>query len=283
MTTPQLAITTPHAFEREQAANRHSALEWAQTSVVGARGGVNQDAVLVQPPHFFGVADGVGGGSYGEVASATTLRHCANAPEISGTELSAWVRQSDRVVADAISQLSDRLGGATLVALWLRGMRGSLLHVGDARACLFRRTWRGRWAQIWQSLDQTYANCEESPPPGGSPDDPCRMIGTSAVGEPGQYDFQMKEDDFLLLCTDGLHRFVPEAVILRILDNGARSGRSIKEIAVELVGKAQRNGSHDDITVLLLHRKRPSWRIWALVVTALLLAASTALNYLMNK
>jgi hypothetical protein len=49
----------------------------------------------------------------------------------------------------------------------------------------------------------------------------------------------------------------------------------------ELVGKAQQAGSYDDITVLLLHRKRPRWRIWALVVTASLLAASAiAVNVL---
>jgi serine/threonine protein phosphatase PrpC len=130
-------------------------------------------------------------------------------------------------------------------------------------------------------MDQTYENSQELPPPGGSPDDPCRMLGTGAAGEPGHYDFQMREDDLLLLCTDGLHRFVPETVIHRIINNGAQSGRSVREIVAELVGKAQQAGSYDDITVLLLHRKRPRWRIWALVVTASLLAASAiAVNVL---
>lgn len=281
MATPQIETKTSLVQEKEQMINHRSAFRWAQLSVVGTRGGTNQDAVLVQPPNFFGVADGVGGGSYGEVASSVTLRHCADAPEINGAALSTWVKESDEVVASSIARLSDSPGGATLVAVWLQGMRTHLLHVGDARAFLFRKNWRGHWHLTWQTLDQTYANNQLSPPVGGSPYDPCQMIGTGAVGEPGRHDFRMQEDDFLLLCTDGLHRFVQETAIHRIINSGARSGLSLDEIAGELIVKAQQNGSYDDITVLLLRRKRPRWRLWALVSTAVILAAYAVFVYSM--
>lgn len=277
MATPlfQVGSEISQTREEKQAANRHPALEWAQISVAGARGGANEDAVLGQRG-FFGVADGVGGGSCGEIASVVTLRHCAAAPKLSTIALATWVKEADGVVARSIAELSDRLGGATLVGLWLNGWRARLLHVGDARAFLFRRTWRGRWRLFWQTIDQTYANNHLPPPPGGSPDDPCQMIGTGAVGDPGKHDFSVQEDDLLLLCSDGLHSFVKPETVTRIIDGGVRADLPLDVLVRQLVAQAQQNGSYDDITMLLLRRKRSRWRFWVLVSVAAILAVFLA-------
>jgi serine/threonine protein phosphatase PrpC len=217
-----MSSTTPHvphigAVAAEPAARRTAAagLSWAALSLRGTRGGANEDALLARPPHFFGVADGVGSGSHGEVASQVALQYCAAAQDLRARALVRQVQGADAAVADALARLSDRPGAATLVALWLRGRSARLLHVGDARALLFRRGWRGRWRLLWRTEDQTYAALGKTPPERGDANDPCRMVGTGVVGEPGLKRFRLGPRDLLLLCSDGLHRHVPGPALAR--------------------------------------------------------------------
>lgn len=252
-----MSTTTPHA--REVASTPASpsrvkpgGLIWSVLSRRGARGGANEDAVVARPPNFFGVADGVGSGSHGEVASQVALGHCAGARDLSPQALVRHVQSADAAVAAALAPLSDLPGGATLVVLWLIGRSARLLHVGDARALLFRRGWSGRWRLAWRTQDQTYAVLGQTPPLGGDPDNPCCMVGTGAVGEPGLKQFRLRDQDVLLLCSDGLHHHVSEAALTGIVSGGLHSGLDLDEIARQLVTQAARNGSPDDITVLLL-------------------------------
>lgn len=260
---------TPHAPEiglgsATAASSRPAGLVWAVLSRRGARGGANEDAVLARPPHFFGVADGVGGGSHGEVASQVALRHCAAARDLRPQALLRQVQGADAAVAAALAPLSDSPGAATLVALWLRGRSARLLHVGDARALLFRRDWKGSWRLAWRTQDQTYAAMGQTPPEGGEPDDPCRMVGTGAVGEPGLRQFRLRDDDVVLLCSDGLHRHVSDGALTETVSAGLRMGLGLDNVVRELVSQAARNGSTDDITVLLLRCAAPGARVWLL-------------------
>jgi len=269
-----MSTTTPHvphigAVAAEPAARRTAAagLSWAALSLRGTRGGANEDALLARPPHFFGVADGVGSGSHGEVASQVALQYCAAAQDLRARALVRQVQGADAAVADALARLSDRPGAATLVALWLRGRSARLLHVGDARALLFRRGWRGRWRLLWRTEDQTYAALGKTPPHRGDANDPCRMVGTGVVGEPGLKRFRLGPRDLLLLCSDGLHRHVPGPALARMLSAGLRAGLDLDALARQLVSQAAHNGSTDDITVLLL-RLAPSARRWRWLVLA---------------
>lgn len=245
--------------------NALAGLAWAMLSRRGARGGANEDAVLVQPPHFFGVADGVGGGSHGEVASRVALRHCAAAQDLSPQALLRQVQSADAVVAAALASLSNVPGAATLVALWVNGRSARLLHVGDARALLFRRDWRGRWRLAWRTEDQTYAALGRTPPRHGDPNDPCCMVGTGAVGEPALKQFRVRDDDVLVLCSDGLHHHVSETALTGMVCAGLRSGFDLDDMARQLVSQAVHNGSTDDITVLLLRSTPTRRRAWLLL------------------
>ena len=273
---PHLAAAAPAPAAARAAA---AGLAWAAVSRRGSRGGANEDAVLARPPHFFGVADGVGSGSHGEVASQVALRYCAAAQDLRPEALVRQVWDADAAVATALAALSDRPGATTLVALWLRGRSARLLHVGDARGLLFRRDWRGRWRLLWRTEDQTYAAMGEPPPQRGDASDPCRMVGTGAVGEPALRRFRLGRHDLLLLCSDGLHRHVPGPALTGMVCAGLRAGLDLDVLARRLVSQAAGSGSTDDITVLLL-RRAASYRAWlwlavaglaALAVWALLL------------
>lgn len=73
-------------------------------------------------PNFFGVADGVGGGAHGEIASYVLLEHLANAASKIVSDpltLARWIQEADGEVCSALSKLTDRPGASTCVTVWL--------------------------------------------------------------------------------------------------------------------------------------------------------------------
>lgn len=222
----------------------------------GRRGGDNQDAVLATD-HFFGVADGVGGGAYGEVASRVALEHCAQLKDLNADAVSAQVKGADRKVQAAIAELSDQPGATTLAAVWLDGYRGWRCHVGDARIYQMRPDWRGRYQTVFISKDQNYANMGLQIPPGGKPDDPACMLGTNILDEPEVAPLLMRARDLLLLCSDGLHRFVSDNALVGMIERGLKKKEPFDAVCGRLARAATANGGRDDISLVMVYRR--SW------------------------
>lgn len=173
---------------------------------------------------LFAVADGVGGGSAGELASSEMLAWCRliePAEWRSPDALAAKLRESDAALAAALERLSPGGRSATTFAgAWLRRSgRGVVAHVGDSRV-LQLRPHHDAWRLTRLTLDQTYAALGEPAPEGGRPDDPARMVGVGAIGEPPVARLRLRETNWLLLCSDGLHRFVPEPTLAALCQRG---------------------------------------------------------------
>ncbi len=223
-------------------------------SQTGLRGGINQDAVLATPC-FFGVADGVGGGSYGEVASQVALEHCARIENINAQTVAAQVKAADKKVQAAIAELSDQAGATTLAAVWLNHYSGWCCHVGDARIYLIRRNWRGRYEIKLKIEDQTYENKGLEVSDTGKPDDPACMLGTDTLGEPAVAPLTIRPRDMLILCSDGLHHFIPDLAIRRVIERGLKKKDALDSICRRLVRIAITNGSQDDISIVMVYRR----------------------------
>ena len=124
------------------------------------------------------MADGVGGGAHGEIASSVLLRHCAGAPkEIyrDPAKLLDWLNRADAKVREAIARRSDQTGAATLAAAWFPTQSTAyLLNVGDCRVYQLkpRRQHKAGYAIEQLTVDQTYASFAQQPPPNCQPDDP---------------------------------------------------------------------------------------------------------------
>jgi len=263
----QPPASAPSSERGDKAKPDRYAVRWAAFSLRGARGGTNQDAVLInRPPGFFAVADGVGGGSHGEIASQVALDILAKTEDLSNRGLKLQLQKADAAVATLLVDLSDIPGATTLAVLWLKRYKARLLWVGDVRALHFRAQRKRRWRSIWRSPDQTYAAMGETPPDGGEPEDPARMVGTGMIADPGLRRFRLKANDIVLLCSDGLHRHVSEELIATIITTGMELGNSLEKIARMLGLHAQRSGSMDDISVVLLHRPAVPFRRWLLWV-----------------
>jgi serine/threonine protein phosphatase PrpC len=209
------------------------------------------------------VADGVGGGSRGEVCSAALASHCVALPEDllgQADGITQWMERAEGQVQMKLREVSFSPGASTLAAAWLqpaetgtRVAHGYILRVGDARLYLFD----GHQVTAL-TTDQTYAAVGEVPPEGATPDDPARMIGTGFMGQPELVPMELTLGHTLLLCSDGLHRGLSEQRIAELLCEGG----DLPVCALRLAQAARLAGSDDDITVLLAQPFQPAAKPW---------------------
>jgi len=218
----------------------------------------NEDSVKIFPsdkPTFIAVADGVGGGSHGDVASEALLEYLKDPPSTmlgAGKRFLKWFDGADRVVSNAVARESAKPGATTVAAIWLSKFgRATVANVGDCRVYLYRPGKEPEWKQI--TIDQTYANLDLRPPAGGSGDDPARMIGVGAAAAPNVYRVRVSPGAALLLCTDGLHKFISSADLLDSVRKA--SSDDVGVTCKQLVEAAVASGGHDDATALIAIRR----------------------------
>ena len=231
-------------------------LELAVASGRGRCHAVNEDSysALDRPWPVYVVADGVGGGAMASWASRELVRKLHGALDrrrIDEGSMQSALLAADRDVAMAIAKQSAASGAATvalcatthhLLSRWL------IAWVGDCRIYRVRAA-PDKPAELL-TRDDTYAHLGEDPPPGGSPDDPARMVGNGAVAAPNVASIDLADDEMLVLCSDGLHKHVEPGDIQRQL----RARAPLVRCCGRLVELAHLRGSSDDATVLVIHR-----------------------------
>lgn len=214
----------------------------------------NEDAGFVGPTCML-VADGVGGGAAGEVASATTayvvsataLLHPRRCPE---DVLIRAVATAQEQVALGVTQDSRRDGMATtLTALLTDGESFAMAHLGDSRGYVFRN---GALTRV--TRDHTYVQSlvdEGRLHEADVPHHPWRNVVMRTVnGRTGEVadvtPLPLAPGDRVLLASDGLTDLVTEPWIEAIL---TRKG---DDAAVEaLVAAALGQGGRDNITCVV--------------------------------
>ena len=258
------STSTAPAREARQAvyANAFRRLEAAVASSCGSQHPVNEDAhsALEGAARLFVVADGVGGGAMAHTASrllVAALHESLEAQPVDGERVAAAMLGADRAIAAAIARVTDRPGAATVAlaapldafaAKWLVGW------VGDCRA--YRWSPRDDARVELLTHDDTFAHLDETPPPGGAPGDPARMVGNGATTGANAVTIGVELGDVLALCSDGVHKHVDDADWCRVLVAQLPLARR----ADALVALARAHGSVDDATVLLVQRCDPGWR-----------------------
>jgi protein phosphatase len=177
---------------------------------------------------------------------------------------------ADREVERSIANHTDASGAATVALAAGSGMtlsRWLVAWVGDCR--VYRLGAGADDAAELLTVDDTYRHLREAPPPGGSRDDPARMVGNGAVSAPNVDEVALRSGEMLVLVSDGVHKHVEPQDLSRVLHQPAplvrRCGR--------LVALARARGSRDDATVLVVQREARRGRLAWLASSALLLAA----------
>ena len=222
---------------------------------------------------LFLVCDGMGGASAGEIASRVAadaiLHHLDRRAVIPGDrgdahtgylpqtqQLAEAVRRSNQVIyAEARDNPAHAGMGTTVVAAWVREHVASVAHVGDSRAYL--------WHDPQLVALTRDHSLEEAQRRAGIVDDRhdaqhvlLQVLGGAPDVDVDVTEMPLQAGDYLLLCSDGLTRMVPEAS----LGQAIRQWRDPQRICDCLVETANRNGGADNITVVVVEVARAWWR-----------------------
>lgn len=205
------------------------------------------------------VCDGMGGVSGGQVASSLCIDKTVNAIKRSYREnmtvnnvknmLVSAINAANSYVFDESLKDRDLKGmGTTIVAVVIVNNIAVVAHVGDSRAYIINDTIK----QITKDhsfvqllVDNGRITPEEAE------NHPDKNIITRAIGIEGFVDVDVdivdiKDEDILLLCTDGLNGYVKDDDILKTVKEYGDSSTE------KLVETANLNGGHDNITVVLI-------------------------------
>ncbi len=236
----------------------------------GKRRKNNEDAFLVNDRQgLYAVADGVGGNEGGEVASriaVETLAACTDAggggdrtpamgvPSAADAGASLLRSAFDLANRNILIERGARPGlsqmGTTLTALFVSKGRACIGHIGDSRAYLLRS---GRLKQITDDHsivgEQLRAGVLK---PAQARSSPHRHVITRALGIANDLngDFSghdLRRNDTVLLCTDGLTEMVDDGAIQKVL-----TGHAPREAAQKLIIAANERGGVDNITVVVV-------------------------------
>jgi protein phosphatase len=237
-------------------------LDVAATSSRGSQHAINEDAhsPASGSGRMFVVADGVGGGAMAELASRMLVAelHASLEPRaLNAHRVSEAILAADQSIAAAIARITNQPGAATVVlgaALDSVAAKWLIAWVGDCRA--YR--WSPSRSEIVECLsrDDTFANLGETAPPGGSPDDPARMVGNGATSGANVVVQSLQAGELLLLCSDGVHKHLDDVDWCRVLAEPL----PLALRGEKLVTLARARGSVDDATVLLIQRCAPAHR-----------------------
>jgi PPM family protein phosphatase len=234
-------------------------LVFAAATDVGRMRKNNEDSYLSSQP-VAAVADGMGGHSAGEVASAIAIEELAalrdRGPwenETAATDdLKQAILRANRRIREMAARDRKLNGmGTTLVALLEDGDMVHVANVGDSRGYLLRQ---GELSQVTvdHSLVQELVDDGRL-----SPEDaerhPQRSVITRALGIDPEVEFdlftyKLQVGDRLLLCSDGLSDVVEPAQIRKVLLRVRNAHRAARE----LVTVANANGGPDNITVIVV-------------------------------
>lgn len=206
------------------------------------------------------VADGMGGHQAGEVASqravATVIQQYYVDPDHdAATSLVRAFRQANQYIHEQAQANPDRAGmGTTLVAAVILGRKAYIANVGDSRAYLISKT------DISQ-ITEDHSWVEEQVRAGLlTPEQarrhPQRNLVTRALGsrpsvEVDLFEWQLGAGDTLLLCSDGLTSHVEDLEIEAVVRE-----HPPEEAVRLLIAKANERGGSDNISVLVLGRRK---------------------------
>ena len=238
-------------------------------SIPGSVRTINEDSVVCDAAlGLIAVADGMGGHNAGEVASQLVLEAVCGFLLKSSTEHDVtWpfgvdpvmsfaanrvftaVKIANRRVFRVSSERADYTGmGSTLVAALFEGSHFCFASVGDSRVYVATPS---DLRQL--SRDDSWAvllSAEPGVDKAALKKHPMRHVLTNVLGARSEIDVTVKESDLqdgetLMLCSDGLHRAVPDEMLLSIL----RSEPDLERAADALLQAALARDGSDNISV----------------------------------
>jgi PPM family protein phosphatase len=241
---------------------------------------LNEDSVFTAAEAGLAIlADGMGGYSAGEVASAMAIEAVSRAllsslPALRDSPLDEATPDLHEDIVFAVERTNaaihhtshndpdcEGMGTTLVIAAFLDGQI-TVAHVGDSR--LYRHR-AGKLEQItrdhsWldeqlamgvitaeQALASRYKNIVT------------RGIGIEETVDVEIHDYPIETGDIYLLCSDGLSDMLEDAEIEQIL---AETGSDLDQAARRLIDQANENGGRDNVSVVLARTDPSTSKGW---------------------
>jgi protein phosphatase len=242
-------------------------IESSGLSVVGPVREDNQDSIqlshgeqAIAPGSLFAVADGMGGYAHGGMASSLALESFSgtlvsrNGSSISKT-LQRGVETANLKVYQKAQQLGAGRMGTTLTAAYVLGDILHLAHVGDSRAYLIRdgratcltadHTTVGDMVRAKiLSPDKIRTHAQRSVLN--------KAIGIGLFVQPDITQNKLREDDRLVLCSDGVWSVIEDNDFAKV----AAEKTHVDMISQNLIDLALQHETDDNASVVVFHLKK---------------------------
>lgn len=225
-------------------------IRWGACTDVGLVRRVNEDSKCHEYP-LFAVADGMGGHSAGDVASALAIETLSE--QLGHAEsLSDAVRAANKAIYRRAAQEPELTGmGTTLTAMVAGDSSAQIAHVGDSRAYLLREGQLSRLTQdhtvVGRLVQQGRLHQEDADRhPQRSYLE--RALGVDSDVEVDVHVLDFKPGDRVLLCSDGLFGMVDDDLITRVLTEYSDPQRAAELLCSEAV----KAGGHDNVTSVVV-------------------------------
>jgi serine/threonine protein phosphatase PrpC len=210
---------------------------------------VNQDAFIERPDRgLWGVADGMGGLSDGEVASRMVCDSLADAPVVASLDgqsdvITAQLRQVNAYLRRAATRpIKPVQSGSTVVVLVIRQSECAVLWAGDSRAYRLRA---GELSQL--STDHSWL-AQGGRATGGADDQAItRAVGAEDDLLVDVVRTDVRGGDRFLLCSDGVGRVLEHGELQGIL-----AAHGADDCCRELVAQSIARGGTDNLTAVVV-------------------------------
>lgn len=232
-------------------------LRYAARSDRGHVRPANQDTVYAGR-RLLAVADGCGpAGAPASHAAVAALRFLDEEEELAAGSVLNLLEDAVRGANEAVQDLARAAGdggeesGTTLTALLWTGSKLALVHIGDSRAYLLRDGELFRITHdhsVVQSLIDEGRLTEEEAESHPQRALLLKALGTS--GAPPEPDLRVREardGDRYLVCSDGLTRVIPDALIKELL----AAGSDPEAVVRSLIGAANAAGGPDNVSCVV--------------------------------
>lgn len=202
----------------------------------------NEDAFLADPEKgLFAVADGIGGGYHGDLASRMAIEQLRLGRASGLTLRKCFDRAQKVIIAFSQENIGEALMGTTLTALEVKNDGIQICHIGDSRCYQFTRKFLRKLTEDHETFEESMQNPVLSEYL-GAPDDlvPLR-VQSEFIPCSGHQRF--------LLCTDGLHRQLQDQEIAEEVE---RSGPDPGSVVSRLCFVASQKEDSDNVTVVFV-------------------------------
>ncbi|MGB0389280.1 MAG: PP2C family protein-serine/threonine phosphatase [Ardenticatenaceae bacterium] len=211
--------------------------------------------LAAQKGHLYVVADGVGGAEAGGLASGLAVQTIIDSfygdpsTDIKASLRAAIIQADEGLIEESEKRCIISMQ-STVVCAVIRGQELYVAHAGDSRAYLMRS---GELTRLTTDHSKVQALVQaEKLTPEEARTHPDRHLITRSLGanepvEPEISRYEIRADDMLLLCSDGVHGKLPDEEIKSLL----LANSNLPTVCEKAVRQAKKTGGEHNISLIV--------------------------------